>query len=70
VTVGLQLLMKARKVGRGPAGFVAAQGMPEQRLFQPGLIPINTNVPNDTIDARQQEEASNAARSYSTMFGI
>lgn len=27
--------------------------------FQPGLIPINTDVPNDTIDARQQEETSN-----------
>jgi len=29
--------------------------------FQPGLIPINTNVPDDTIDARQREETSNGA---------
>ncbi|GAC1673911.1 MAG: hypothetical protein PVS2B2_07620 [Candidatus Acidiferrum sp.] len=29
--------------------------------FQPGLIPINSNVPNDTIDPRQQEETSNGA---------
>jgi hypothetical protein len=26
--------------------------------FLPGLIPINTSVPNDTYDARQREEAS------------
>lgn len=29
--------------------------------FQPGLIPIDTNVPNDTYDARQKEETSNGA---------
>lgn len=29
--------------------------------YQPGLIPIHTNVPGDTIDARQQEETSNGA---------
>ena len=29
--------------------------------FQPGLIPINTSVPNDTYDARQQEETSNGS---------
>ncbi len=29
--------------------------------YQPGLIPINFVVPNDTIDARQQEETSNGA---------
>ena len=29
--------------------------------FQPGLIPINTNVPNDTYDARQQEETANGS---------
>jgi hypothetical protein len=27
--------------------------------FQPGLIPIDTPTPNDTIDARQHEETSN-----------
>ena len=29
--------------------------------YQPGLIPIDANVPNDTIDARQREETSNGA---------
>jgi hypothetical protein len=29
--------------------------------YQPGLIPINTNVLDDTIDARQREETSNGA---------
>ena len=29
--------------------------------FQPGLIPINTNVANDTYDARQQEETANGS---------
>ena len=29
--------------------------------FQPGLTPIDTKVPGDTIDARQQEETSNGA---------
>ena len=29
--------------------------------FQPGLIPINTKVPNDTYDARQQEETANGS---------
>ncbi|PYT21039.1 MAG: hypothetical protein DMG57_40060 [Acidobacteria bacterium] len=29
--------------------------------FQPGLIPIDANVPNDTYDARQREETSNGA---------
>ncbi len=29
--------------------------------FQPGLIPIDTNVPNDTYDARQQEETANGS---------
>ena len=29
--------------------------------FQPGLIPINTSVPNDTYDSRQQEETANGS---------
>ena len=29
--------------------------------FQPGLIPINTSVPNDTYDDRQQEETANGS---------
>jgi hypothetical protein len=29
--------------------------------FQPGLIPISTIVPNDTIDPRQQEQTANGA---------
>jgi hypothetical protein len=29
--------------------------------YQPGLIPIDTNVPGDTIDPRQREETSNGA---------
>ncbi len=29
--------------------------------FQPGLIPIDTHVANDTIDSRQREETSNGA---------
>ncbi len=29
--------------------------------FQPGLIPVNTNVPNDTYDARQREETANGS---------
>jgi hypothetical protein len=29
--------------------------------YQPGLIPIDTNVPGDTIDSRQREETSNGA---------
>ncbi|MDQ6759265.1 MAG: hypothetical protein M3Z32_05280, partial [Acidobacteriota bacterium] len=29
--------------------------------FQPGLIPIDTHVANDTIDSRQSEETSNGA---------
>jgi hypothetical protein len=29
--------------------------------YQPGLIPIDTKVPGDTIDPRQQEETSNGA---------
>jgi hypothetical protein len=29
--------------------------------YQPGLIPIDANVPDDTIDARQREETSNGA---------
>ena len=29
--------------------------------FQPGLIPINTHVQNDTYDARQQEETANGS---------
>jgi hypothetical protein len=29
--------------------------------FQPGLIPINTNVPGDTYDSRQKEETSNGS---------
>jgi Carboxypeptidase regulatory-like domain len=29
--------------------------------YQPGLIPIDTHVANDTIDARQREETSNGA---------
>jgi hypothetical protein len=29
--------------------------------YQPGLIPIDTRVPDDTIDARQKEETANGA---------
>ena len=29
--------------------------------YQPGLIPIDTRVPGDTIDSRQREETSNGA---------
>jgi hypothetical protein len=29
--------------------------------YQPGLIPIDVNVPGDTIDARQREETSNGS---------
>jgi len=29
--------------------------------YQPGLIPIDTSVPDDTIDSRQREETSNGA---------
>lgn len=38
--------------------------------FQPGLIPINANVPNDTIDARQQEETSNGALIFNDIWHL
>ena len=38
--------------------------------FQPGLIPINTNVPNDTIDVRQQEETSNGAIIFNDIWHL
>ena len=36
--------------------------------FQPGLIPIDTHVPNDTIDARQREETSNGALIFNDVW--
>jgi hypothetical protein len=48
MTMGLQFLVQARKVGRGPLSFIdPARGMPEQRLLQPGLIPTLWQRPTD-----------------------
>jgi len=38
--------------------------------FQPGLIPINTPVPNDTIDARQHEKTSNGALIFNDVWHL
>ena len=38
--------------------------------FQPGLIPIDTSVPNDTIDARQHEETSNGAIIFNDVWHL
>lgn len=38
--------------------------------FQPGLIPIDTNVPNDTIDSRQREETSNGALIFNDVWHL
>jgi hypothetical protein len=38
--------------------------------FQPGLIPIDTSVPNDTIDARQHEETSNGALIFNDVWHL
>ena len=60
MAVGLQFLVKVRKVRRGPAGFVAAQGMPEQRLFQPGLVPAIGQRPTHPCPPRALQAISNA----------
>jgi hypothetical protein len=36
--------------------------------YQPGLIPIDTYVPGDTIDQRQQEETSNGALIFNDIW--
>jgi len=38
--------------------------------FQPGLIPTNTSVPNDTIDVRQHEETSNGAIIFNDVWHL
>ena len=38
--------------------------------FQPGLIPTDTPVPNDTIDARQHEETSNGALIFNDVWHL
>jgi len=38
--------------------------------YQPGLIPIDTNVPDDTIDKRQQEETSNGALIFNDVWHV
>ena len=38
--------------------------------FQPGLIPIDTRVPGDTINARQQEETSNGALIFNDVWHL
>jgi hypothetical protein len=38
--------------------------------FQPGLIPIDTQVPNDTIDSRQREETSNGALIFNDIWHV
>ena len=38
--------------------------------FQPGLIPIDTPVPDDTIDARQREETSNGAFIFNDVWHL
>ena len=38
--------------------------------FLPGLIPINTTVPNDTYDARQREEASSGIAAVNDVWRV
>src|SRR3984893_3451123 len=38
--------------------------------FQPGLIPIDTPTPNDTIDARQHEETSNGTVIFNDVWHL
>src|SRR6516225_6723525 len=38
--------------------------------YQPGLIPIDTPVADDTIDARQREETSNGAVSFNDVWHV
>jgi hypothetical protein len=38
--------------------------------FQPGLIPINTPTPDDTIDARQHEETLNGALIFNDVWRL
>jgi len=38
--------------------------------YQPGLIPIDTTVPDDTIDARQREETSNGAVIFNDVWRL
>ena len=38
--------------------------------FQPGLIPINTTTPGDTIDTRQHEETSNGALIFNDVWQL
>ena len=38
--------------------------------YQPGLIPINIPVPNDTIDPRQKEETSNGALIFNDVWHL
>ena len=38
--------------------------------FQPGLIPIDAPVPNDTIDSRQHEETSNGAIIFNDVWHL
>jgi hypothetical protein len=38
--------------------------------FQPGLIPINTPTPDDTIDDRQHEETSNGALIFNDVWRL
>lgn len=38
--------------------------------FQPGLIPIDTKVPSDTIDSRQREETSNGALIFNDVWHL
>ncbi len=38
--------------------------------YQPGLIPIDAHVPNDTYDARQREETSNGALIFNDIWHV
>ena len=38
--------------------------------FQPGLIPIDAHVPDETIDARQREETSNGALIFNDVWHL
>ncbi len=38
--------------------------------FQPGLVPIDRKVPDDTIDARQNEETSNGALVFNDVWQV
>ena len=38
--------------------------------FQPGLIPINTFVPDDTYDSRQQEETANGSLIFNDIWQL